>query len=484
MVNSVKTTSIDSQTATTCTTSSQTFISIQGLTTTSDGNYETNGKGTVNLDVNWNIPVGKTLTIKKGDTLNIFSKLTVNGKIIVQGVLNNLSANTLNITGTGEVTVEKDATLNNGNGFFLNGKINNRGIIIVNGCLINSSNSIICNPWVFILVLAQIQINGKFVNNGRFISDGFQVGLVSDENRFNDNSFNKSAYNGLVKAQEEFRVQINIAESTSAEDFAPNLQALIDASSNIIFAVGFNLVADVNLFAAANPDFNFVILDGWSEGNDNLKPVVYNMAESSYLAGYLAAAYSTSKVVGTYGGLQIPSVTDYMTSFYYGAKAYAADFDKEVTVLGWNPIKKTGQFIGGFETNSSKSIATDLIENNADVIFPVAGDQYGDVSEAIKESNSDVVMIGVDKNIALTSPDYKEYVLTSVEKRMTNAVYDIIKLSVEGRFDNKTYVGTLANGGTGLSPFYDFDKKISDELKDRLVEIEDEIISGKRNLKI
>ncbi|MFM1779528.1 MAG: hypothetical protein RIS51_673 [Actinomycetota bacterium] len=304
---------------------------------------------------------------------------------------------------------------------------------------------------------------------------------VSDEGSWNDKSFNESVYDGLLKAEAELGVQISDAESNSAEDFAPNLQAMVDAGCDITFAVGFNLVADVNAAAAANPTVNFVTIDGWSEGNANLKPVGYAMNQSSYLAGYLAAAYSTTKTVGTYGGMQIDAVVDFMNGFYYGAKAYEAETGTAIKVVGWDPAKATGDFIGDFTPNSgpSKAIAAAQIAAGADVIFPVGGDQFGAVSEAIKEAGIDGVMIGVDKDIALTSPEYAPYVLTSAEKRMTNAVYDIIsELSAGGTFSGDAYIGTLANGGTALSPFYDFDSKISDEVKARLVEIQDGIIAG------
>ncbi len=304
---------------------------------------------------------------------------------------------------------------------------------------------------------------------------------VSDEGSWNDKSFNESVFDGLEKAKTELGVPYAEAESNSAEDFAPNLQAMVDQACDITFAVGFNLVADVNAAAAANPGVNFVTIDGWSEGNANLKPVGYAMNQSSYLAGYLAAAYSTTKVVGTYGGMQIDAVTDFMNGFYYGAMAWGKENGKDVKVVGWDPAKATGQFIGDFTPNSgtSKSIAAALINEGADVIFPVGGDQFGAVSEAIKEAGIAGVMIGVDKDVALTSPEYAPYVLTSAEKRMTNAVYDIIaELSAGGAFNGDAYVGTLANGGTGLSPFYDFDSKIDDATKARLAEIEAGIIAG------
>ncbi len=305
----------------------------------------------------------------------------------------------------------------------------------------------------------------------------YKACAVSDEGSWNDKSFNESVYDGLTKAKDELGVEIADAESNSAEDFGPNLQAMVDAACDVTFAVGFNLVAAVNEAAKANPEMHFVTIDGWSEGNANLKPVGYAMEQSSYLAGYAAAAYSTTKVIGTYGGMQIDAVTAFMDGFYYGAKAYEKETGTAVTVLGWDPVAKTGDFMGDFAPNSgvSKTIAATQIEAGADVIFPVGGDQFGAVSEAISESGKPGVMIGVDKNIAVTSPENADIVLTSVEKRMTAATFDIIKeLSGGAEFSGDAYVGTLENDGTGLSD----SSLISDELWTKLDELKAGIIDG------
>ncbi|PTW91266.1 nucleoside-binding protein [Microbacteriaceae bacterium MWH-Ta3] len=307
---------------------------------------------------------------------------------------------------------------------------------------------------------------------------------VSDEGSWNDKSFNQSVYEGLEKANAELGVQISDAESASPDDFAPNLQAMIDASCDVTIAVGFNLVAAVNEAAAANPEANFVTVDGWSEGNANLKPINYAMNQSSYLAGYLAAAHSTTKVVGTYGGMQIPAVTDFMTGFYYGAMAWGADNGTDVTVVGWDPATEKGDFIGDFTPNSgtSKSIAAGQLAADADVIFPVGGDQFGAVSEAITEAGVAAVMIGVDKDISVTSPEYSQWMLTSVEKRMTNAVFDIIKdIAIDGNaFNGDTYLGTLENGGTALSPITNFSGDQA-AIEAKLQELTDGIIAGDIN---
>jgi len=328
---------------------------------------------------------------------------------------------------------------------------------------------------------------------------GYKECAVSDEGSWADKSFNESVMDGLMMAQAEFGVELQSAESASSEDFTPNLDAMIAAECDVIFAVGFNLVAQVNAAAAANPDINFVTIDGWSEGNANLKPVGYNMAESTYLAGYAAAAYSTTKSVGVYGGVQIDAVTAFMDGFYYGAKAWGVDNSTEVKVLGWDPVAKQGDFIGSFTPNdpAGKVIAAGQIAAGADVLMPVGGDQFGSLSEAITESGVSAKMIGVDKNIAVTSAEYKDLILTSAEKRMTQAVYDIVNTGVSFRTVEKAvgvgssatvdllragyfaeyYTGTLANGGTDISE----SQFITGDLKTKLAELKAGIIDGSIN---
>ncbi len=303
---------------------------------------------------------------------------------------------------------------------------------------------------------------------------------VSDEGSWTDKSFNESVMDGMIKAKDEFGVELKSAESNSSEDFAPNLQSMIDAKCDVIIAVGFNLVDAVNAAAEANPDNNFVTIDGWSNGATNLKPVGYNMAESSYLAGYAAASYSTTKVVGVYGGVQIGAVTAFMDGFYYGAKAYEKDSGTPVTVVGWNAKTQKGDFIGGFAPNDAagKAIAAGQLAQGADVLLPVGGDQFGALSEAITEAGVDAKMIGVDKNWSLLD-QYKGKMLTSIEKRMTQAVYDIVKAAAVDKtaFSGDAYTGTLKNDGTALSET----EFITGDLKTKLDELKAGIIDGSIN---
>lgn len=300
---------------------------------------------------------------------------------------------------------------------------------------------------------------------------------VSDEGSWTDKSFNESVMDGMKKAQTDFGVDLKSAESNSSSDFKPNLDAMIAAKCNIIFAVGFNLVDAVNTAAEANPSLHFVTIDGWSNGATNLKPFNYDTVESAYLAGYAAADYSKSKVIATYGGMQISAVTDFMDGFYYGAQAWAKDNMKPVKVLGWDPAKKKGDFIGGFTPNdpAGKIIAAGDLAAKADVILPVGGDQYGALSQAISESGADAKMVGVDKDWSL-NPDYKGQILTSIMKLLGQSVYDFVKGDAVDKtpFDGTAYVGTLANAGIGITKT-DF---ISDALQTKLDSLKAGIIDG------
>lgn len=307
----------------------------------------------------------------------------------------------------------------------------------------------------------------------------FLACAVSDEGSFLDKSFNEAVLDGLKQAEAELGVEILPLESATDEDFDPNMQAAVDAGCDITFAVGFKLADAANRFAEANPEMYFAIVDDLSNF-PNLKQLQYRVAESSYLAGYLSAAYSTTKVVGTYGGMNFPSVTGFMDGFYWGAKAWGADNGTEVTVLGWDPATPdAGAFVGDFSNTAvAKQISAQQIEEGADVILPVAGGLFTATAEAIDESGKPVVMLGVDKDIAATSPEYAKYILTSIEKGLTASVMTVVTEMLESGFNGEGYVGTLENGGTLISPLYDFESQVDPAVLERLEEVKAAIIAG------
>jgi basic membrane protein A len=311
----------------------------------------------------------------------------------------------------------------------------------------------------------------------------FKACMVSDSGGFDDKSFNQTSYKGLTDAKDQLGIQTGEVESSSEADFAKNIQSMVDADCNMVITAGF-LLGDATLAAAKkNPDVSFAIVDNTPEGAasvQNLKPLVLNTAESSFLAGYLAAGMSQTGKVGTFGGLNIPTVTIFMDGYAQGVSYYNQQKSKNVSVLGWDAAKQDGQFTGNFEdTKGGQRVAQGLISQGADIVFPVAGPAGIGALQAAKASNGNVNAIWVDVDGCVSAEQYCPQIMTSVYKGMDVAVFDAIKAAKDGSFSNEPYVGTLENNGTGLAPFHEFESKVPAELTTELDTIKADIISGK-----
>lgn len=314
----------------------------------------------------------------------------------------------------------------------------------------------------------------------------FKACMVSDAGGFNDKSFNQTSHKGMTDAQKEFGIQTGEIESHAVADFGKNIQSMVAADCNIIITVGF-LLGDATIAAAKqNPDVQFAIVDFQSpEMADipNLKPLMFNTAESSFLAGYLAAGMSQTGKVGTFGGMNIPTVTIFMDGFAQGVSYYNEQKGKDVQIIGWNLKSQDGQFVPGDKpfdnVAGGQQVANNLVSQGADVIFPVAGPSGEGALQVAKSSGGKVSAIWVDTDGCVSAEAYCPSILSSVYKGMDVSVTDTIYAAITGDFTNEAYVGTLENEGTGISPFHEYDGKVSDELKNELDQVKADIVSGK-----
>ena len=311
--------------------------------------------------------------------------------------------------------------------------------------------------------------------------------IVSDAGGFDDRSFNQLSWEGVKKAADELGVELKQAESNSETDFGPNLESMVGEGCNAIVSVGFALSAATVETAKANPDTDFILVDDAADndfdGNkdaDNVKPLLYNTAEAAFLAGYLSAGYSQAGKVGTFGGMEFPTVTIFMDGFAQGVAHYNSVKGTNVEVVGWDTAAATGSFTGGFEANQeAKSVAQNILDQGVDVLLPVGGPIYQSALQAIKESGRDVALIGVDADLFQTDETTQDFVLTSILKNMDVSTYEAVISSANGEFDAEAYVGTLDNGGVGIAPFHNFEAKVAPELVSEVDALKQEIIDGK-----
>ena len=314
--------------------------------------------------------------------------------------------------------------------------------------------------------------------------------IVSDAGGFDDKSFNQLSYEGVQQAADELGVEFKGVESNSENDYAPNLESLVAEGCDAIVTVGFALASATKESAAANPDIKYILIDDAADGGDdgetfdgkadqpNIKPLLYDTSQAAFLAGYAAADYTKTGVVGTYGGLPFPTVTIFMDGFKQGAEYYAKEKGKDVKVVGWDG--KDGLFTGGFEANeTATNTARQLLDQDVDVILPVGGPIYQGALTAIDAAGSDAVMIGTDADVFETDPNTQDVILTSILKNMKVSTYEAITSAAsDEEFDFAPYIGTLENDGVGLAPFHNFESKVSDSLASELDEVKAGIIDG------
>jgi basic membrane protein A len=305
---------------------------------------------------------------------------------------------------------------------------------------------------------------------------GFKACQITDTGGIDDRSFNQTVWDGFLRAEEELGVEVKYLESTSESDYDPNLQAFVDEGCDVIVTVGFLLGDATEAFAIANPESNFGIIDyAYETSYSNLLGMVFDTDEAAFLAGYAAAGMTETGTVGTWGGVNIPPVSIFMDGFLAGVNHYNAEKGTSVEVLGWDGAD--GVFIGSFEAADLGNAATaEMLQNGADIVLPVAGPAGLGAATAIQDFGSGL-MIWVDTD-GYFSTDFGSLTLTSVEKKMDNATFDLIKAVQDGTFSGGTYVGTLENAGVGISPFHDFDGQVSDELKAELESLRAAIIAG------
>ena len=290
--------------------------------------------------------------------------------------------------------------------------------------------------------------------------------LITDQGGINDKSFNQSSYEGLVEAGDEGWADHTYIESHSESDYQPNIERALDSDPDIIWSIGYALWDATAEIAKNNPDYNFAIIDFPNEeGLDNVVGTVSADHENSFLAGYAAGMVTETDNVGLVLGTDSPVLLRFEYGYRAGVMEAAREKGQEIEVQ----VDYAESFI---DVAKGKTIANQMYEKGADVIFQAAGATGTGVIEAAKENNKYV--IGVDRDQKDEAPDH---MLLSTIKGVNVAVYEITKELKEGRFPGgETRMFTLADGGVDIA--YADNDLVPQDVKDRIEELKQSIIDG------
>lgn len=278
-----------------------------------------------------------------------------------------------------------------------------------------------------------------------------------------DKSFNESAYNGAKRWQEETDGKFAEVELQSDAQREQALRRFAESGANPIVMAGFAFASSLDEVAADYPDTKFVIIDMVVD-KPNVRSVVFNEHEGSYLVGMMAALASKTDTVSFIGGMDIPLIRKFACGYAQGAKSVDAGIKVISNMTGttgaaWNdPVK-----------GSELTIAQ--ISQGSDVVFAAAGGTGLGVLQTAADKN--ILSIGVDANQNYLHPGK---VLTSMLKRVDNAVYEAFKAGAE--VEPGINAMGLQNGGVGYALDEHNEALVSAEMKAQVDAAVEKISSG------
>ncbi|MDO7975469.1 BMP family lipoprotein [Oceanotoga teriensis] len=293
--------------------------------------------------------------------------------------------------------------------------------------------------------------------------------MVTDTGGLGDKSFNDGTWNGLLRAEDELKVDIEYIISKEQTDYITNLTTAAK-NGDVMLGVGF-LMADALFNVAPQfPDKKFIGIDiSPSEGQtvpNNLALYTFKEQDGTFLAGYIAAAMNKTGKLGYVGGIRIPPVMRLELGFRAGIKAY--------NQLHGTNIELISGYAGAFDAPAKgKQMAMAQYEQGADIVFHAAGGTGNGVIDASKEKGSQFLNVKADASLTTIIDEYFKagrgyfsigvdsdqdylapgYVLASAMKRVDNAAFEGIKSARSARrFQSGETILSLADGGVSLSP--------------------------------
>ncbi len=310
----------------------------------------------------------------------------------------------------------------------------------------------------------------------------FCARLVANSNGVDDRALNQSSWRGLQAAKNVGKIDIGSDSVSTPESVTPKLIEAVDSQCPIIVAVGRELAEATRAQAIANEGVHFVVVDG-EVSAPNVKTVEFDTSQAAFLAGYLAAAVSKTKIVGTFGDTNEARVTSTMDGFAAGVAKYNEIHLGTAVVLGWDPATRIGAFTGVVDDNAdaksaSKSTAKTLLDGGADVILPIAGPASVGAADAVREKRTALLVWDGNDGYETLPPEFRGILLTSIVKKADNAIADIVTNAEAGVFSPAPYRGTLANQGVTIAPPHSLEPDVSPELAQELDQVRAQLVSG------
>lgn len=280
-----------------------------------------------------------------------------------------------------------------------------------------------------------------------------------------DKSFNEAAYEGAKRWATETGGSYKEIEMQSEAQREQALRRLAESGANPVVMTGFAFGDVLNQVAPDYPNTKFAIIDMVVD-QPNVRSVVFTEHEGSYLVGMMAAQASKTGTVGFIGGMDIPLIRRFGCGYAQGVKAVNPDAVIIMNMTGTTPAAWNDPVKGAELARSQKA-------QGADVIYAAAGGTGIGVLQAAADEG--ILSVGVDSNQNYMHPGK---VLTSMLKRVDNAVYEAFKMGTD--LQTGVQVMNLASGGVGYAMDDNNAPLVTAEMQAAVDAAAAEIIAGTR----
>ena len=320
-----------------------------------------------------------------------------------------------------------------------------------------------------------------------------KIAVVCDASGQNDNGYNQSAVEGAKELADQYGIAYKVVEPT--ESTGDTLAALAEDGYNLIFSMEYDFDALVSGVAGADPiavqypDTTFVVFNATpnvdAEGktiHDNVISILYNVNESSYLAGALATLVnenadvlfgdgysftptSQARAMGFIGGTNSDGITVFSYGFIEGVQHVAQELGVTYDYYA--------KYDAGFsDVAGGSTVAGTYYDNGANVVYAVAGSIGDGVAAKAKEEGK--LAIHCDANKDGQQPGY---ILTSVIKNTRVVVKELTEALMNGELDkyDRITMFDLASGSTSITDLATISAAIAktDEAQAKWTEIQD-----------
>ncbi|SDO34398.1 nucleoside-binding protein [Geodermatophilus sp. DSM 45219] len=309
---------------------------------------------------------------------------------------------------------------------------------------------------------------------GGAAAEELRVGLAYDTGGRGDRSFNDSAYTGAAAATDALGGELQeLSPNDDASNRADLLVQLAEQGFNPVIAVGFNYDDVIAEVAPQFPDTTFAQVDGSNADGakgDNVTGLIFAEEEGSFLAGVAAALKSESGRVGFVGGVESPLIEKFEAGYVAGAQAV----NPQITV-DRQYISPAGDFSGFNDPARGQIVAQGMFDGGADIVYHAAGGSGLGVFQAAAASGNRAIGVDSDQYLTVSDPALQAVIMTSMLKRVDNAVEGFINDYAEGNVEGATDVlNDLSTEGIDLATSGGF----IDDIQSEIDQYKQQIIDG------